>query len=226
MKREQVRKVQAASALMIALSASLMSFEFRNAEETVYSVPVGPVDIVEQDTMVIVKYDDPPELPKPKAGPPKPSPDPTPAKPSPKLDPNLNLDFVDSTNWFSEEETGEPDPVFIPTLFFASEMPTACSCEAGDYECTDAYMMSFFAKNLRYPQRPKDMGIDGKVYVDFIINEFGQVTKVKARNSVHPDLEQEAVRVVGSLGCFNPGKQGDKTVRVQYTAPIEFKLRP
>jgi len=226
MRSKYIGKLHFLVALSIALSASLMSFEYHVPEHNYVIEDPFWVPPIEEDTMIIVKYEEIPELKKPKAGNPEPSPEPEPV-PMPESDPYIDLSFVDSINWFDEEpSTGEVDPVFIPTLSFASEMPKACDCLDSDPDCTEAFMMRHFARNLRYPQRPKNMGIDGIVFVEFIINENGQVSNVKAKNKIHPDLEKEATRVVSSLGCFTPGKQGDKNVRVIYTAPIKFNLRP
>ncbi len=209
----------------IALSASLMSFEYHVAEFDRNIVVDDWIPPIEQDTMVIVKYENKiPELPKPKPGPPKPDPEPV-VKPNPVPDVAPDLTYLDSISWFDEEKSGEKDPVFIPTLEFAAEMPYACECDAGDLDCTREYMLRHFSQNLKYPREARSVGAEGKVYVEFIIDEHGRVSKVKAKTKVHPALDEEAKRVVRSLGCFEPGKQGGKKVRVRYVAPISFKTR-
>jgi protein TonB len=63
--------------------------------------------------------------------------------------------------------------------------------------------------------------------VEFIIDSGGNVTSVKpmmVRNANNPDLEKEALRVIGKLPKMKPGKQGNEAVNVRYTIPISFKL--
>lgn len=210
-------------ALCVAMSATLMSFEFKSFSDTHEIFEDYWIEPIEQDTMIVIKYEKVPELPKPKKPESSPRPEPDP-KPEPKklIDLSKLTAAIDSIDWFGEEESDATDPIYIPTLSFASEMPLAPDCM--DQHCTESYMMRHFARNLSYPKRPKDLGISGTVYVDFVIDENGRIVDVQARNSIHPDLEKEAIRVVSSLGRFSPGKQGDKKVRIQYTAPISFNL--
>ena len=88
----------------------------------------------------------------------------------------------------------------------------------------DVALMKYIGKNVRYPFRAKEYGIEGKVYVTFIINKEGKVTNVEVIRGVDPDLDKEAKRVIESLPKFTPGKQRGKAVRVQFTIPINFKL--
>jgi protein TonB len=61
------------------------------------------------------------------------------------------------------------------------------------------------------------------IYVQFFINERGEVAQIKAR-SREKRLEKEAIRVISKLPKMQPGIQGDKKVKVQYGLPITFKI--
>lgn len=79
-------------------------------------------------------------------------------------------------------------------------------------------------KNFRYPEIAQEMGIQGRVYVSFIIDKDGSITGVRMRG---PDknLEKEAARIIGKLPKMTPGKQRGRPVRVPFSIPITFRLQ-
>lgn len=79
-------------------------------------------------------------------------------------------------------------------------------------------------KNFRYPEIAQEMGIQGRVYVSFIIDKDGSITGVRMRG---PDknLEKEAARIIGKLPKMTPGKQRGRPVRVPFSIPITFRLK-
>jgi len=68
-------------------------------------------------------------------------------------------------------------------------------------------------------------GIQGKVYVGFVVDKDGTITNVKVLRPVDPYLDKEAVRVVKAMPKWNPGRQMNKAVRVSYTVPVNFQLK-
>lgn len=89
----------------------------------------------------------------------------------------------------------------------------------------DAALMKYIANKVRYPQIAKEYGIEGRVFVTFVIDKKGKVKDVEIIKGVDPNLDKEAKRVIESLPKFTPGKQRGKAVRVQFTVPISFKLQ-
>ena len=83
---------------------------------------------------------------------------------------------------------------------------------------TDAIM-----KNVRYPEAAKNAKIEGKVFLQGVIDENGNVTEVSIFKSVNPDLDAEAMRAFSSVK-FIPGKKDGKPVKVKIIIPIMFKL--
>ena len=84
---------------------------------------------------------------------------------------------------------------------------------------------TWLAKNTRYPMIALENGIQGKVFVEFVIEKDGSITNVRVLRSVDPSLDKEAIRVVSSMPKWKPGKQRGKAIRVSYTVPINFKLQ-
>jgi len=85
-------------------------------------------------------------------------------------------------------------------------------------------LLKFIYNNLHYPDSAKIKHIQGKVVVHFRITETGTIDTVSVIRALHPDCDQEAVRIVKSLPKLIPGKYNDKPVSNWYTLPITFKL--
>ena len=90
--------------------------------------------------------------------------------------------------------------------------------------CFQEQMNKHIKRNFRYPEIAQEMGIQGRVYVNFIIAKNGNITNIRMRG---PDknLEKEAERIIGKLPRMTPGKQRGRPVRVPFSIPITFRLR-
>ena len=77
---------------------------------------------------------------------------------------------------------------------------------------------------LKYPKYAVENGIQGRVFVDFVIDESGNVTDVKVSRSVHTALDEEAVRVISASPKWRPGRHRGKKVKVSMTIPVDFRL--
>jgi len=85
-------------------------------------------------------------------------------------------------------------------------------------------LRQYLANAVKYPVIAQENGIQGKVYVNFVVNKDGSVSNAKIARGVDPSLDAEALRVVSTLPKWRPGKQRGAPVRVSYTVPISFKL--
>ena len=81
------------------------------------------------------------------------------------------------------------------------------------------------ANAVKYPVIAQENGIQGKVYVTFVVGKDGSVFNAQVARGVDPSLDKEALRVVNRLPKWKPGKQRGKPVRVSYTVPINFQLQ-
>ncbi|WBO84627.1 TonB family protein [Hymenobacter yonginensis] len=79
-------------------------------------------------------------------------------------------------------------------------------------------------QTIVYPAEALQQGLEGKVFVSFVVAVSGQVQDVKVSKSVHPLLDAEALRAVQALPAFVPGKQNGRPVAVAYTLPIAFRV--
>lgn len=144
---------------------------------------------------------------------------------------------IESTETNQEDEIVEPvaveevaveeveEDVEVP-FSVIEDIPVFPGCEKGTKSekraCFQAKMEEHVAKNFRYPEQALDLGIQGKVFVIFIIDKDGYVTSIRSRG---PDriLEKEAERIIKLLPRMTPGKQRGKPVKVPYSVPIVFK---
>ena len=86
-------------------------------------------------------------------------------------------------------------------------------------------LMTYIAKNVKYPNIARENNITGKVYVRFVVRSNGQVDDVSITRGVDPAIDKEAMRVVKTLPRWKPGKQRGKAVNVWYSVPINFRLQ-
>ena len=86
-----------------------------------------------------------------------------------------------------------------------------------------AKLSEYLSKNLKYPQSARDSGIQGRVFVNFVIEPDGSVSNVKVMRTLGGGCDEEAIRVVKAMPKWKPGVQRGKAVRVSYILPVNFK---
>ena len=85
-------------------------------------------------------------------------------------------------------------------------------------------LMQWLSTNMKYPKIAAENGIEGRVYVLFIVRSTGEITDIKIARSVDPSLDEEAIRTISRMPKWIPGKQGGEAVNVRYTMPLTFRL--
>ena len=85
--------------------------------------------------------------------------------------------------------------------------------------------MKYLAKNIQYPERAVDNGIQGKVMVRFVVERNGSASQVEIIKGVDPELDKEAARVVKAMPKWKPGRQQGKEVRTRFIVPVVFRLQ-
>lgn len=121
---------------------------------------------------------------------------------------------IEMTQFTFEEETEEAEEIFI----IVEDMPTFQGKDSNAFR-------EWIAQNLKYPQIAAENGIQGRVFVQFVVNANGRVSDATVVRGVDPSLDQEATRVVMASPPWTPGKQRGKPVRVRFTFPINFVLQ-
>lgn len=91
-----------------------------------------------------------------------------------------------------------------------------------EFQGGEKALTEFIAKAVKYPDDAIKDGIQGKVFISFVINKNGKVVDAKVVRAVRPSMDMEALRVVNSMPNWKPGKQNGKSVSVSYKVPINF----
>ena len=89
----------------------------------------------------------------------------------------------------------------------------------GDEAC-----MKWLAEHLKYPSICQEQGVQGRVFVSFVVNKDGSIVDVEIKRSPDPNLSKEAERVVKSMPKWKPARQGNRTVRSRFNLPVMFRL--
>jgi TonB family protein len=105
----------------------------------------------------------------------------------------------------------------VNVFYIVEEMP--------EFPGGEDALRQYISEAVNYPDSANKNGIQGKVYVSFIVAKDGSVVDAKIARGVDPLLDKEALRVVSSLPKWEPGKQDGKPVNVSYTVPINFVLK-
>lgn len=216
--------------LVLAIGITLLAFEWKTYETHVSVISCEFADQTVEELVPITFQQ------------PAPQPPPPPTRTNPDI-----LALVDNTTK-PTEEVNEPIPAPVPFIEIpyipekpiveevvygsAQRMPTFPGCETESSEmarqnCSSLKLMRFLSEHIKYPAMAKDAGIEGKVFINFVIDSKGEVKNVELLRGIPNGalLDKEAMRVVGNLPNFNPGKQQGKAVSVRYTLPVIFALR-
>jgi protein TonB len=114
--------------------------------------------------------------------------------------------------------TQEEEEVAEDKIFIVVEDPA-------EFPGGDRGLYNYINKNVKYPIIAQENGIQGKVYVKFVVNESGKVGGAEILRPVDQSLDKEALRVISSLPNFRPGRQRGRAVKVFYNAVINFQLQ-
>ncbi len=143
---------------------------------------------------------------------------------------DINPETIHSVNVLKGESTvakygekGKNGVIEITTkkasdvFFIVEEMP--------EFPGGQEALRAFIKATMQYPAIAKVNGIQGKVFVNFVVAKDGWVTDTKIMRGVDPSLDKEALRIVNNLPKWKPGKQHGEAVRVSYTVPVNFQLQ-
>ncbi|HBG85959.1 MAG TPA: energy transducer TonB [Marinilabiliaceae bacterium] len=206
--------------LVVVLSLVLIAFEWTSTDVNVDLEAAEEEVAVEEEIIPITRQEE--------VKPPPPPPPPAVADILNIVDDDVELDLeleimdtemnqdamVDFTAVYEvPEETREDGEIFM----IVEEMP--------EFPGGEGELQKYLASSVRYPVIAQENGIQGRVYIQFVINQRGEVTNVTILRGVDPSLDREAVRVVEAMPKWKPGKQRNRPVRVSYTVPINFVLQ-
>ncbi|MFZ5939567.1 MAG: energy transducer TonB [Bacteroidota bacterium] len=134
------------------------------------------------------------------------------------IDPGSSIasGFVDW--WLDQDGNGADEPEIVdPVLSGAVQIKPL-------FPGGDDQLLPWIYAHIVYPEEAARMGIQGVVSATFVVSKSGKVVDVRIIRGVHPDIDNEVLRVLNMLPDFRPGMQNGKLVPVLYSIPIRFKL--
>ena len=202
--------------LIISLAVAWVVFEIKSYDKREFADIDRTVEIVEEEMVEITKQEQ------------KPQPVEVPKQTTQiqvveddveveDIEINADVDQNEVIEEYVAPEVEEEEVVEAEVFTIVEEMP---EYPGGLNKLTD-----YLSKNIKYPQMARESGIQGRVFVNFVVEPDGSVSNVNAMRSLGGGCDEEAVRVVKAMPKWKPGRQRGKAVRVSYILPIVFKLQ-
>lgn len=203
--------------LILSLGVLFIAFEYTQADINMNEIEFVDELILEEEAIPITRAEEPPPPPPP----------PPPAftevlnivDDDILLDDELELDDMEMDEDaeveimnFEEEEEIDDNHVFMAV----EKMPT--------FPGGASKLMKYLSKNLKYPAIAQENGIQGRVFVNFVVSKDGKISKISILKGVDQSLDKEAIRVIQNMPAWEPGEQMGKAVNVSCNIPINFNL--
>ncbi len=133
-----------------------------------------------------------------------------------ELEINVEADQRTEVQAYVPVQIDEPEVEEAEIFFVVEESP--------EFPGGEDAMRRFLAENIRYPQMARESGIQGTVFVTFVVEPNGNVSGVRVLRGIGGGCDEEALRVVNLMPKWKPGRQRNRAVRVQFNMPIRFVL--
>ena len=205
---------------ILTLSVLFIGFEWSERDKQV-TTDTGLAEIVFEEEIIPIT-----EQEQPKQAPPPPE--------APKVEEVLEIvendaDVEESTIQASDDTQQAVEVKYTPVEVEEEEVDEEQIFqiveEQAQYPGGMAECMKFLSKNIKYPTISQENGVQGRVIVQFVVNRDGSIVDAKVMRGVDPYLDKEALRVVGLMPKWSPGKQRGKAVRSQFILPVMFRLQ-
>ncbi|MBN2683043.1 MAG: energy transducer TonB [Bacteroidales bacterium] len=213
---EKRRSVFFQLGIVISISCVLMAFEWAVSDQSIKDISSSRLISIDEEMAEITIQ----EVEKP------PMPD------LPKIADELTV--VENTEEADDSETPSNEYFATTTIIFSEPtISTEPEPEPFPYVLVedkpvfgkgDADLINYLAKSIVYPPDAVEIGLKGKVFVEFVISKDGSVKDVKIVRGIHPLLDNEALRVVKNMPNWKPGMQRKVPVPVSFIVPIKYEL--
>ncbi len=200
--------------LVFSLAVVLLAFEYTTYDKTSSELGSLSLDLIEEEIVPIAQVQPPPPPPPPK--------------------PTTVIEIVDDEEDIEEElevmdlEVDEDTDIEImemPAEEVEEEEIFTIVEQMPEFPGGEAELFKYLGNNIKYPTMAQDAGIQGVVFVTFVVEKNGEVTGARVLRGIGGGCDEEALRVVKSMPKWKPGEQRGKKVKVQYNVPVRFTLR-
>ena len=206
--------------LVVTLFIVWRVFEYKSYDKQTIDDLQQTVEVIEEEMVEITKQE------QPKVQPPQPKPqvtqiqiveDDVEVEDEIDINAEVDQDEVIEEYEFTPPEIEEEEIVEAEIFKVVEEMP--------EFPGGAAKMMEYIQKNIKYPMMARESDIQGRVFVNFVVEPNGTITNVTVMRGIGGGCDEEALRVVQSMPNWKPGKQRGSAVRCSFTVPIIFKLQ-
>ena len=205
--------------MIVGLAVLFVGFEWGSKDVQVVTADEGVADIIAEEEIEITR------------------PENTPPPPAPAIAEELNiveddveLEQQDIVSSEDDATVAQQETFVAPVVEEEEEEESAQQIftvveKQPEFPGGTAELFKYLSKAIKYPVIAQENGIQGRVICAFVVNRDGSVVDAEVLRGVDPSLDKEALRVIGTMPKWTPGKQRGKPVRVKYTVPITFRLQ-
>ncbi|MBE6335278.1 MAG: energy transducer TonB [Lentimicrobiaceae bacterium] len=206
--------------LVITLLLVWRVFEYKSYDKRSLEGLQQTVEVIEEEMVEITKQE------QPKVQPPAPKPqvtqiqiveDDVEVEDDIDINAEVSQEEVLEVYEYQPPEIEEEEIVEAEIFIVVEEMP--------EFPGGPAKMLEYIQKNIKYPMMARESDIQGRVFVNFVVEPDGSISNVNVMRGIGGGCDEEAVRVVQSMPKWKPGKQRGSAVRCSFTVPIIFKLQ-
>ena len=207
---------------VVGLAVLFVGFEWSDREVQVATESDQVADIIAEEEVEITRPENTPP-------PPPPPPAPVVTEVLNVVEDDVELEQQDILSSEDSQDAVQQETFIAPAVVEEEEESSQTIFtvveEMPDFPGGQAELLKFIAKSIKYPVIAQENGIQGRVICAFVVNKDGSVVDAEVLRGVDPSLDKEALRVIGTMPKWKPGKQRGKPVRVKYTVPITFRLQ-
>ncbi len=201
--------------MVLSMLSVLLAFEYKAFERVVPEFDRPPDLMIETETIEIT-------IPKPPVPPPPPDMREIVTAPDDEIKdeyiPEIDIEaFPNQPVWDFPDFDTEPEVIEDDLVHVRPEiMP--------EFPGGEQAMYAFLYSQIKYPALARELNIQGRVFVGFIIERDGSVSNVHIMRGIGGGCDEEAMRAVSNMPRWNPGRMGTQPVRVTYSLPVVFRL--
>ena len=203
--------------LIISLAITLAAFEWKSYEKREVNLKQRAQSEIPEEIIPITKQEEPEPPPEP-----------------PQTTTELNIveneadvedDIIIDVEADDDTEVEEYTPMLQEEEDVEEEKVFMVVEEQPSFPGGEQARMRYLSNNIDYPQLARESGIQGTVYVTFVVEKDGSITDVRVLRGIGGGCDKEAIRVVKEMPRWEAGMQRGKPVRVQFNMPIRFTLQ-
>lgn len=203
--------------LIIALALAFLAFEYKSYDERTIDLMQRTADDITEEIIPITEQKPPPPPPPP----------PRQVTVLQVVEDDVEVEDKIEINVDVDQHT--EIEVYIPPVIQDEEIQEAeiftVVESMPEFPGGPQAMMEFIARNIKYPPMARESGIQGRVFVNFVVEPNGSVTNVNVLRGIGGGCDEEAIRVVETMPKWTPGRQRGKAVRVSFNLPVRFTLQ-